>query len=348
MILLECSNCGQTLNVDDAFAGGVCRCRHCGTIQTVPADAPRVDEAVAAAGGHAVEAAPVVAGSRPLYRREEQRNDAQSSGLDDLADAVLSSGMLSSGLSRGNRGPHKQKAKARPVGRNRAANAGPDRRVILLIALVALLVIVAGGLALALLGRDESEPADEPAALFGLPLEGSVAFVVDRGRASADAFEETADLVLQAIDTLPAGADFQVILWERPDLDGRPVALPGRRMRAVSTAARSDVQRGLDEAITGGTTEADAAFALAVANRAGTIVVITGKGRDLLAGWADRLLAARDADTSSVVHVLAIDPEAGGDAGELRRLAEVTGGSFRGVTVDDVRRALGERAGAAR
>ena len=36
MIRLECSNCQTVLNIDDAFAGGVCRCQYCGTIQTVP------------------------------------------------------------------------------------------------------------------------------------------------------------------------------------------------------------------------------------------------------------------------------------------------------------------------
>jgi hypothetical protein len=36
MISLTCTNCQTTLSIDDAFAGGVCRCQHCGTIQTVP------------------------------------------------------------------------------------------------------------------------------------------------------------------------------------------------------------------------------------------------------------------------------------------------------------------------
>jgi hypothetical protein len=36
MIRLTCTHCQKVLSVDEAFAGGVCRCRHCGTIQTVP------------------------------------------------------------------------------------------------------------------------------------------------------------------------------------------------------------------------------------------------------------------------------------------------------------------------
>lgn len=36
MIILNCTNCHAVLEMDEAFAGGVCRCRHCGAIQTVP------------------------------------------------------------------------------------------------------------------------------------------------------------------------------------------------------------------------------------------------------------------------------------------------------------------------
>lgn len=37
MIRILCASCKNVLTVDDAFAGGVCRCQFCGTIQTVPA-----------------------------------------------------------------------------------------------------------------------------------------------------------------------------------------------------------------------------------------------------------------------------------------------------------------------
>jgi hypothetical protein len=36
MIRLACTQCKAQLVIDDAFAGGACRCQHCGAIQTVP------------------------------------------------------------------------------------------------------------------------------------------------------------------------------------------------------------------------------------------------------------------------------------------------------------------------
>src|SRR5688500_7123116 len=41
MIILTCTNCRARLEMDDAFAGGVCRCMYCGTIQTVPSHLKR-------------------------------------------------------------------------------------------------------------------------------------------------------------------------------------------------------------------------------------------------------------------------------------------------------------------
>ena len=36
MITISCNKCSRTLELDDAFAGGVCRCGTCGAIQHVP------------------------------------------------------------------------------------------------------------------------------------------------------------------------------------------------------------------------------------------------------------------------------------------------------------------------
>jgi hypothetical protein len=56
MIRIACTHCKTVLTVDDAFAGGVCRCQHCGTIQVVPA---HLKSSVAPAAAP-VAAAPVV------------------------------------------------------------------------------------------------------------------------------------------------------------------------------------------------------------------------------------------------------------------------------------------------
>ena len=42
MIAVRCSNCGRLQELEEAFAGCICRCRFCRAIQTVPSDSPQV------------------------------------------------------------------------------------------------------------------------------------------------------------------------------------------------------------------------------------------------------------------------------------------------------------------
>lgn len=79
MIQLECSNCRADLSIDDAFAGGVCRCQHCGTIQTVPKR------------GAAASAA--AASPQALFKRKARIESAlnpYSDNLDRVADEIES------------------------------------------------------------------------------------------------------------------------------------------------------------------------------------------------------------------------------------------------------------------
>jgi hypothetical protein len=48
MIALRCSNCHRVQELDNAFAGCVCRCRFCQAIQTVPRKCPSVPAGQAA------------------------------------------------------------------------------------------------------------------------------------------------------------------------------------------------------------------------------------------------------------------------------------------------------------
>ena len=82
MITLNCTSCQKTLEIDDAFAGGVCRCQYCGTIQTVPAK---------------LKTAGATAPAKTLYVKKARVPGQSSSGLDNLSDAVIPS----SGLTRG-------------------------------------------------------------------------------------------------------------------------------------------------------------------------------------------------------------------------------------------------------
>src|ERR1700722_19303356 len=103
MIRITCTSCKNVLSIDDAFAGGVCRCQHCGTIQTVPAHLKGSAEKAAAA-----QASEVAAGTRPpkmLYKSYARAAVGSGSGLDDLANLVASSGLSDPNLSKTRKAP---------------------------------------------------------------------------------------------------------------------------------------------------------------------------------------------------------------------------------------------------
>src|SRR5712664_3533526 len=91
MIRITCTNCKAQLSIDEAFAGGVCRCQHCGTIQTVPKHMK--EGAAPAAVKKAGNGAP-----KTLYRDKIRVGSDAGSGLDAIAEIVASSGLSGSGL----------------------------------------------------------------------------------------------------------------------------------------------------------------------------------------------------------------------------------------------------------
>src|SRR3954467_12375140 len=101
MISLTCTNCRTVLTIDDAFAGGVCRCQHCGTIQTVPA---HMKGNASAATGGVTSAQPQQQKQlyqnqrRPQQQQQQQTGRGGGTGLDELSEAIASSGLARSGL----------------------------------------------------------------------------------------------------------------------------------------------------------------------------------------------------------------------------------------------------------
>src|SRR3954453_15196036 len=105
MIQINCTNCKALLQIDDAFAGGVCRCRHCGTIQTVP---KRLKDSGNGDGNSLAEVAAAGKGntSKTLWQKKSTpavETGGSGTGLDDLAGIVASSGLSSQRLQKNDR-----------------------------------------------------------------------------------------------------------------------------------------------------------------------------------------------------------------------------------------------------
>jgi hypothetical protein len=334
VIQLTCANCRNTLEVDDAFAGGVCRCQYCGTIQTVPKPGSRPSAPGAASRQAVGAAASNGAGDEPraLYQ-VKSRSGASSvpSGLEELAEVVHSSG-LGSGLHNraGTRG-----LGAETPGSRRDAN----RSMWIAVGIGAGVVIVIGLILAYVMTSSSSTPAtDAGAETASVPAEAQVpsspaflsielsadkvVYVVDRGDATATFFPAIKRMVAASVASLGGDRKFSVILWNNGDDDSYPRS--GTAYASADEVAK--LKSWFDNVPTGRSTSVDSAIASAVSQQAGEVVLMTAKA-DQLEGTefaADVLAAVKG--KSIPVHAVTLGDSPAADP--LKRVAAESKGKF--------------------
>ena len=328
MITVNCSQCKAVLEMDDAFAGGVCRCHYCGTIQSVPANARRKEAAPAAA-------AP----------RHNGAAAGGGGGLDALADVVASSG-LSRGALRAPPQPAAPPAApvdyAHPTQQKRAALP-----LILAVAVIVLLLLVVGFLVIG--GstktvvtvnpggtgtRGDAQDPDAPVAVpkgphfCGISLEGvpSVVYVLDRGQATAELFDTLKETTYRSLESLKPGQKFQIIFWDNADA---PAAYPADGPVEVSPEQIEAARTQFADVLAGGRARADGAVRRAAKSQPGAIIVVTGKAFDLEPALAGAVQEATRG-TATKVHTVALRGDDGNTV--LKDIAAKTRGEFHVIS----------------
>jgi hypothetical protein len=332
VIRLTCANCKSQLEVDDAFAGGVCRCKHCGAIQTVPR--PGRSKSGKALAGQAFT------GEEPktLYSAKSRAGLASTpSGLEELAEAVHGSGLVGSGLL--NRPV--PRAPQSPV----LAEKAPQKRLILALILAA--IVILGGASAYVLNRGDNGtgsaatgrqggPATQAPLLptfAGIPLRGNkIVFVLDRGDATSNFFPALRDLTVASVRTMGSNKLFQVVLWDNGTLDAYPALTPGY----ASDAEADKLAKWFDTVPTGKSTDALPALKLAFAGQPDTAVLATGKSLQLDTSFTDSVLKLRPPRT--VIHAVTLGETAPEDP--LRPIAQRADGVFKALGVNDLMSAM--------
>ncbi len=353
MIRIACTNCRQVLTIDDAFAGGVCRCQHCGTIQTVPA--------AAAGGAEVAVGGPDLGGGRvsPGGSTSGGAGYALGTGLDDLAGAVASSGLSSRRLLR----PDGTAAGGKPAAVHyRPATAGRRNLVPLFAAagvvIVGLLGVIAylatrpTGTAINDPGPSVILPAHGPVAppptaapagpnFCGTPLAGdTVVYVLDRGTATQEVFSALKDAALKSALSLGSGRHFQVVFWANPgeDVTAFPASSPAYASAENVEAAR----RALADVIANGRTDVQTALTLALSQRPDTVVLATAKGGDLDDAWVKAALDARGSSPARLDTFNLGTPADPATTPALKTLAQRAGGVYVELSNADLTAAAGE------
>jgi hypothetical protein len=311
MISLTCANCQASLEVDDAFAGGVCRCQHCGTIQTVPR-----------AG----------AAQKTLYKQKQRPESiGAGTGLDELANIVTSSGLNSGRLRR----PREDTAKKKLTLILAAAGA-----VIMLLLIVVAFLLMRTDEPSQSLPSPSVIPAPTPKAaepnFLSTPVsEQTVIYLLDRGDASKDSFGYLKDATLNSVESLGPTRRFQIIFWN----NGSDVSFPLGNPISASPENVSAARKALEDIDAFGKTSVKTALQKATLNNPQLLFLVTAKAWDLDDAFVEEVLNLRGGNRYVIRTVAVGDP---GTSNALKTIADKTGGQFHAVDKTRLRELAGD------
>jgi hypothetical protein len=365
MIQINCTQCQELLQIDDAFAGGVCRCKFCGAIQTVP-------KRLKGANGDEFSEASAGGTTTTTYKRIS--TDAPSgTGLDDLAGIVASSGLTSGRLQK--QSPPQQQPQSSPKtatpkrpsstnrGKGAAAQSKQQQQKTLLIAgAVGGVIAILLGVIIFLAVRDRSAdtvinkpdvvppspdtghkepllptvaPVRGPSFLGRAITENSVVYVIDRGQSSAS--EHRLDLAKRAVKeslrSLGPNKKFALMFWRvQGEKNG---SWPAAGLRNATQDNVAAAIKELEQVYPNGQTKPPSDLDKAFASGAEAILYVP------LKLYAPESLAepVRKARGGSKAKVYAFTIEIGTSdiADSMRRLANETGGAYRDVPLAEAR-----------
>jgi hypothetical protein len=312
--------------MDDAFAGGVCRCMYCGTIQTVPSVLKNSRTTATA-----TTAKPQVA--KAIFK-QELHPPRPGSGLDDLAGAVGGSGLAGSGLSE----PRLRAQTIAPVQqRSRPFILAGSAIAGLLLLVSVLWVWRANEANPARSAASATAPASVPRAapgepsFCGVPIhERVVIYVLDRGSATGELFADLKDACYRSIESLGPQRRFQIIFWN----NGSQVAFPEGEP-VIATPENLDAARAaLEDVGAHGQSEARSALTKAFTVTPGAIVLATAKGYELDDSFVRMVDSVRRGGKARI-YTFALGSGEPGSA--LKTIASRTGGQFRVISASTLR-----------
>jgi hypothetical protein len=324
MISLVCKSCSATLQIDDAFVGGVCRCQHCGAIQTVPSDLKK----------GATEKK--VKSQKTLYRKSIREEGVPSSGLDQLAQVVTSSG-LSSGHLQEIEGPRKRK-EGRGLWIGGAVAAG------LVGAMLGVWIMMAArpeaGSARAVSAapvvpaHELQTPGPPPRPEFlGVPIdEPVVIYVLDRGSGTGELFSHLRAAALKSAGTLGSGRKFQIIFWNNNSGPEAAYPLSGPTYANASNVATA--KSSLDGVFAFGQTDVGPALTKAVSASPQVILLATGQGAQLDDSFTEQVMRIVGGKS---IKVHTFDLNASRISPAMEAIAKRTGGEARVISEAELR-----------
>src|SRR6185436_4912702 len=286
MINLTCTSCKKLLQIDDAFAGGVCRCKFCGTIQTVPSQ-----KAHRAAAPTATTVAPKAAAPAKTLFQSPSRVEpmraapppaSSGTGLDELAHIVASSGLAGTGLRAGHlRKPPPPAASNLKLYLIIGGSVLGTLVVVLVVWLIMKQSSNSSGGSDAQNGPDteirtthNTQRTTNTPNYMGLPLSGpSVIYLLDHGSGTQETFDFIKRGAIRSIASLGAGTKFQLIFWETDSI----IESPKGKERVATAENVAATNEEIKDVYAFSQSTIDKALQRALAQNPAEIVVVSGK-----------------------------------------------------------------------
>jgi hypothetical protein len=349
MIRINCTNCKALLTIDEAFAGGVCRCQHCGTIQTVPSHLKN------AAATQGAQSKPVgSAASKTLYQRKLKSDGSPGSGLDAIAEVIASSGLSGSGLSSGPKRP-KREAYEIPAKKNwlMPLLIGAGALILILAAAVIYLAVRGPAVAPTPAPSVNATPSDQPQpevaqpseslapklklefhpprepSFLGQPIkEPSVVYLLDSSMATRSTFDPMVQACFRSIESLKPNQKFAVIFWHS-DTDA---AFPASGMAAATPQNIAAAKDKLKDVYASGASNIQPSLKKALALNPAVIDIVSGK-------WLQDDFAKTVLDTrkGSSVKINCFSLGQSDSAPVMKKISDTTKGQFHEVSADELK-----------
>ena len=353
MISITCTHCKSVLTIDDAFAGGVCRCQHCGTIQTVPAHLKGNMQPPQSAPAQKTLFQAKGAGASSGGNLATAAQQQPASGLDELAQVVASSGLSGSGLS-GHRlsasGPGATGAP--PLGQAGAAVPPPAARKkkslmiplavgggLLLVALIGAVIFLAlrgngGAAASGDSGSTGGSPAGSATASFaGVPIAGDrVVYVVDRANSMRDMLDPVKSAIYESINSLGPDKKFAVVMCNN---GGDDLFFPAHEFRSGTSDQISQLKGAIGDLVATGSSTLGGALQIAIARQPTTIVVITAKSH--LENDDESTVNSALDGAGGKIRIYAFTVGSSGENNFLKAAVKGTGGQYKLLSERDLR-----------
>lgn len=322
---IECPSCGEMLELDAGFAGGVCRCSNCGTLMTVPSDAGKAESltrptssASVGAGGLSSMGVPDPGPRRSSTKRSKGKKGKSSkpkriSTTIEAGEYQTASGKVIR-LEETTRVPMAE-GKRKQI---RAATTAVFFSIVALVVVIAVVGIVlitsgtggpggSGGVVF----KHEANPYTLPFAnVMGLPVTDQTVVIVEASEYSEEWAKAVGDMVGAGLSQESSGGEIALIA-----AGGTPVNFAGGSLGDMPIGA-GEIRSWFGKLPATRTADVSAAITAALKLNPDTLIVVHGYAEMAdIEAW-DKLVTGQEDLIVHTVHIGNSSPELEGWAGE--------------------------------